>query len=257
MPTSYADAIRQGKQQKSLYKFFLSFMVLADYDVSVRAGSEVYDFPYRKIRISEKFWRADGCFRTGQCCSKVNMDLFLSSEEFSKLQVLYPTGLQPWQAMQLQVKIEGENLKGNVQSTVWTSIGGNKCAYLNRHMGPDGYLNPETGKKWEISGCEIHLLNPIHCALPHLYLDIRNARKAVEEQYVNITKRQFGRNWAFGCPVEFTRYNEFARRRDLELFNRCKDLLIEFTGTAKRVEDIIARIEERDLLVADDMLPVL
>lgn len=245
MPKTYSDAIKAGKTEKSIFKFFLSFMVLADQDVSIRMGSSTYDFPKREIRISDKFWRADDCYRTGQCCSKVSMELFLSTNEFSKLQQLYPKGLAPWQSVQLQVNCEGRQ----TAPIVWTSIGGDKCPYLDRHMGPDGYLNPKTGKQWEVSGCTIHELNPVHCALPHLYFDIKNASKPLSQQYVAITKRQFGRNWAFGCPVVFKdRYNEFARRRDLLLLNRVRDLLIEFTGSANRVSDIIKRVEERPLL---------
>lgn len=239
MPKSYSEAVRLGKFEKSVYKFFLSFMVLADHDVSIRIGSSVYEFPKRELRISERFWRADGCYRTGKCCSKVSMELFLSSQEMEKLQQLYPTGIQPWQSLQLQTQIDGVDYGTPI---VWTSIGGKDCPYLVN----DGSTNGWQGGA--IAGCAIHELNPIHCALPHLYFDIKNTKKPVDKQYVNITKRQFGRNWAFGCPVEFIAYNEFARKRDLVLLNRCKDLLLEFTGSADRCSDIIARVEERPLL---------
>lgn len=251
MPESYADAVKKGKWEKSVYKFFLSFMVLADHDVKIRIGSSEYDFPKRELRISERFWRADGCYRTGKCCSKVSMDLFLSSEEFSKLQKIYPSGLAPWQSVMMQTRVEGEGFKGFINSTIWTSIGGKDCPYLTSDGSEDGW------KGGAIAGCNIHELNPIHCALPHLYFDIRNAKKPFEQQYINITKRQFGRNWAFGCPVTFIPYNEFARRRDLLLLNRCKDLLIEFTGSANRCSDVISRIEERNLLTEDGTIELL
>lgn len=245
MPKSYTDAIRQGKIPKSLYKFFLSFAVLADEDVSFRMGSEVYEFPKRDLRISEKFWRADGCYRTGKCCSKVSMELFLSSDEMEKLQKLYPNSLSPWQSVQLQSRVANQDYGAPV---VWTSIGGKDCPYLES----DGSTNGWEGGA--IAGCSIHELNPIHCALPHLYFDIKNTKKPTDKQYVNITKRQFGRNWAFGCPVEFIAYNEFARARDLLLLNRCKDLLLEFTGSADRCSDIIKRVEERPLL--NELIPL-
>lgn len=238
MPKTYADAVKLGKFEKSVYKFFLSFMVLADRDVTIAIGASEYNFPYRDIKISERFWRADGCYRTGKCCSKVSMDLFMSTDEFLKLQAIYPASLQLWQSLQLRVVSDGKQ----TMPVVWTSIGGNKCPYLSNDGSTDGW------KGMALAGCNIHELNPIHCALPHVYLDIRNARKPVEQQYVNITKRQFGRNWAFGCPVTFVPYNEFARKRDLLLFNRIRDLLLEFTGTCERVDDVIARIEERPLL---------
>lgn len=247
MPRSYTEAVKLGKWEKSVYKFFLSFMILADEDISVRIGESVYEFPKRDIKISERFWRADGCYRTGKCCSKVSMDLFLSTDEFSKLQQLYPGHLRPWQSVQLQVHSETKDSS----PVIWTSVGGDKCPYLDRDMGPDGWQGSP------IAGCTIHELNPIHCALPHLYFDIRNARKPVSQQYVNITKRQFGRNWAFGCPVVFIPYNEHARARDLLLLNRVKDLLMEFTGSAERVGDVIKRVEERDLLEEDGAIPLM
>jgi hypothetical protein len=252
VPKSYSDAVKKGKLEKSLYKFFLSFMVMADEDVSIRCGDETYEFPKRRLHIANNFWRADDCYRTGQCCSKVNMDLFLSSKEMEKLPVLYPQKTEPWQGMMLQVKVAEETSS----ATVWTRVGGNQCAFLDRHMGPEGYLNPKTGKQWEVSGCTIHELNPIHCALPHLYFDLRNTKRPIGQQYVNITKRQFGRNWAFGCPVTFRQYNEFARRRDLLLLNRCRDLLVEFTGSASRISDIIERVEQRPLLDDPNALPM-
>lgn len=252
MPKTYAEAIKQGKFEKSIYKFFLSFMVLSDYDVKMRIGSSEYEFPKRRIRISDRFWRADGCYRTGKCCSKVSMELFLSSEEFAKLVQLYPEPgqLQPWQAMQIQLIQKDERFERHSAPTVWTSIGGKDCPYLSNDGSTDGW------KGGAIAGCNIHELNPIHCALPHLYFDLKNTKKPVEHQYVNITKRQFGRNWAFGCPVTFIQYNEFARKRDLLLLNRVRDLLIEFTGTADRVSDIIKVVEERELLPDPDLLPV-
>lgn len=243
MPTSYADAVKKGKFEKSVYKFFLSFMVLADQDVSISIGTSNYDFPKRDIRISERFWRSDGCYRTGKCCSKVSMELFISSQELQKLNDIYPTGLQPWQAVQLHTRIAGRVYGA---PTIWTSIGGKDCPYLV-NCGPGGYQG------MNLAGCSIHELNPIHCALPHVYFDLKNTKKPLDKQFVNVTKRQFGRNWAFGCPVEFISYNEFARKRDLLLFNRCKDLLIEFTGSAERCSDIIQRIEEREFL---DIIPI-
>lgn len=250
MPKSYADAIKQGKFEKSVYKFFLSFMVLADHDVAIRIGDSTYEFPKREIRISERFWRADGCYRTGKCCSKVSMDLFMSSEEFTKLQALYPDSLKPWQSVMMQVQNKGE-APMTVGHTIWTSVGGDKCPYLITDTGEERTYKPDI----PMAGCGIHELNPIHCALPHLYFDLRNGSKPIDQQYINITKRQFGRNWAFGCPVTFIPYNEFARRRDLLLLNRCRDLLLEFTGSAERVSDIITRIEERPLLT-DGIIPV-
>jgi hypothetical protein len=247
MPNSYAEARKLGKFEKSIYKFFLSFLVLADHDVRITIGSTDYDFPKREIKISGKFWRADGCYRTGKCCSKVSMELFLSTSEFSKLQEIYsaPGQLKPWQSLQVSTFVDGNYLNSPL---VWTSPGGMKCPYLTSDGSNDGWQG------MALAGCTIHELNPIHCALPHVYFDIKKSRGGKE--YINVTKRQFGRNWAFGCPVIFIQYNEFARRRDLLLLNRVRDLLIEFTGSANRVSDIIRRIEERPLLAENELIPV-
>ncbi|KKK89054.1 hypothetical protein LCGC14_2736980, partial [marine sediment metagenome] len=86
-------------------------------------------------------------------------------------------------------------------------------------------------------GCGIHDINPIHCRMPHMKF------KQVRSK-VYITKEQFGRNWALGCPVEFEAYGLKAYNEDIDRLNRVKGVA-EYFGIETAIDRVIDMVSKR------------
>ena len=131
--------------------------------------------PPVKVVISDKFFRSAKCKACGRCCPGISR-AFLPSD------------------IDEQWRIE----KG-VTNQLFVSINERDAlpfwAYFNQNEKCDFLVN---------SRCSIHDNKPIHCALPRMYFDRTKDR-------ARLIKRPHGRNWRFGCPIEFKKfdYDEF------------------------------------------------
>lgn len=89
----------------------------------------------------------------------------------------------------------------------------------------------------ENNKCKIHIINPIHCALPLIKF------KSVKGT-TYITREYFGRNWLMKCPVKFKPMTEGGYKTTLFMLDRVKQMAEEY-NIKTYIDDIINEVKEK------------
>lgn len=136
----------------------------------------------KRVSISPLFFRHGDCKRCGRSCN-VGFDLFWTSKK----------GLNPLLIEKLQdypIKVNGkEKLMAYYKNPRNTP----RCDFV-------------TYDKERKAKCEIHQDKPVHCALNPIFV-------SCNKENTTINKRHFGRNYKFGCEIEWEpfNYDQFIR----------------------------------------------
>lgn len=155
-------------------------------DVIIKVGDKTLTFKApKKVSISALLFRGGYCQRCGRSC-KVGFNLYYTQNEYFELPQDFKKKLKP-----ILIKVN------NKEKYLWyfknpTSFTKN-CAFLEYDLNT-------------LAGCKIHEYNPIHCALPLIQVNQVKGKTL-------LIRRQYGRNYRFGCPVKFT---EFDRNKFIE-----------------------------------------
>ena len=148
----------------------------------------------KKVSISALFFRHGACKRCGRSCN-VGFNLYWCQDEYQDL--IYDDNFRK-KLRPFQIKVNG------------------KEKILVRYKNPTEKtpacdLVTHNGK---IATCGIHDIKPIHCALNPIHIDQK-------KENTIITKRMFGRNFKFGCPMKWKPFNkELFKSWDLPLLER-------------------------------------
>jgi Fe-S-cluster containining protein len=111
---------------------------------------------------------------------------------------------------------------------------------VNSHLAKPIFIEPHSKKlcpHLTKQGCGIHDINPIHCRMPLMKF------KQVKDK-VYITKEQFGRNWALGCPVKFGPHDLKAYGEDMNRLCRVKKV-VEYFDIETAISTIIAMVDNK------------
>lgn len=168
---------------------------------------EAYSPPV-KVFISSKFFRSAKCKACGKCCSGISR-AFLPGEINERIRI--EKGI----CNQLFMTINGQ-----VAPPFWAYFNhGEKCDFLINSL------------------CSIHNMKPIHCALPMMEIDRTG-------DHSRLIKRPHGRNWRFGCPAEFKKfdYNEFLNWDFVNL--KRLQLVAEYLSISTWLPEIIDYLEK-------------
>jgi len=158
-----------------LGKSFLEYITrLAKADVTI--NGTLYSARTR-VTISPCFFRDFVCQGCGKCC-RVNTHLFYTLPEML-VNNISPDDLRNQGFVEAPLTIE--SLAGKHAEVLFVSK-----------------WNVQTKCPWQLADnkCMIHDTKPIQCTLTPLHLDYNK-----RTQTVRLTKRLFGRNWRFGCPM--------------------------------------------------------
>jgi Fe-S-cluster containining protein len=185
--------------------------------VEVEGVEQAYNPPERVV-ISNLFFRNLKCLSCGRCCTKPKFSLVYTESDYTRILA------QPIDDEQ-ELKNREILLQDMVTVPVQIDLGGifhHTSVHLFSNQGHKCHFLFEKDKK---QLCGIHQVHPNHCALPHLQID---QHKGVS---TSLLKRQYGRNWALGCPAIMEPFNYDAFLNwDLpclrKLENNAKDLRI-------------------------------
>uniref|UniRef100_A0A6M3JLN3 Uncharacterized protein n=1 Tax=viral metagenome TaxID=1070528 RepID=A0A6M3JLN3_9ZZZZ len=134
----------------------------------------------KRVSISPLFFRHGECKRCGRSCA-VGFDLFWTSK--SGLNSLLIEKLKEY-----PVKINGKEI--------------DLFYYKNPRITPKcDFVSYDDKNK---ATCDIHQDKPVHCALNPVFV-------SCNKRNTTINKRHFGRNYKFGCEIEWEpfNYNQF------------------------------------------------
>lgn len=111
---------------------------------------------------------------------------------------------------------------------------------VNNHLTKPIFVEPHSKRlcpHLAKQGCAIHDINPIHCRMPLMkFKQVKNK--------VYITKEQFGRNWALGCPIKFGSYDLKAYGEDMNRLIRVKKVT-DYFGIETAISAIIAMVNNK------------
>jgi len=170
----------------------------------------------KRVSISVNFFRYGACQRCGRSCN-VGFNLYWTENEYYDL----PRKLKE-KLVAVPFKIQGK------EKYLWM------------------YRNPTNTPRcdWvqynkEIATCTIHESKPIHCALPPIQIDQKRESTIV-------TKRLFGRNFKFGCLIEFTEFNyQHFKNWDLPQLQRLW-FASQYLEIPSHLEEIISLLSSTD-----------
>jgi len=168
--------IKYIEEDGRLFKLleYLGRITKESLEVEIVGYTEVW-LPPTKVVISDKFFRSAKCKGCGKCCSGISRS-FLPEETDEQFRIEKDI------TNQLFVSINGRT-----SLPFWIHYNkGEKCDFLKNNL------------------CGVHSNKPIQCSLAPIYIDWNKGR-------ARLIKRPHGRNWRFGCPIEFKKfdYNEF------------------------------------------------
>lgn len=179
-------------------------------------GEERRYLPPSRVEISPSFYRSVTCRMCRRCC--FSFSKFWTLREHSVLVKLYPELASNPRADwgEIEVGINGsKHVFWKLPET--KEIG---CVFLDQRR-----------------GCLIHDMNPLHCRVP--LIKFKRSRTRV----TRVTKEQFGRNWAFGCPVKFGKLSkEEFYKWDLEVMGRIKHFADDL-GLATWIDWVIKELK--------------
>lgn len=195
----------------------------------VYQGNQLVKFdPPTKVVISEKFFRSATCKRCGLCCKKIrNVSLLFTQADYEHLVAYTPSDYSEYVShRQLREGLIPEII------SIASSDGIEKkriYVYRNRNEVCD-FLDRETNL------CKIHRVKPVHGALPLIELD-------KTKDHTRLIKRARGRNWAFGCPIEFGPF-DFSEFESWDLYwlKRLRDNAVEL-GLNTWLNEIVEYLE--------------
>lgn len=163
-------------------------------------------FKPRELVISDIFFRSWGCGCCAKCC-RINTTLILADK------INIPDFHQNFIPTEI-------NINGNKKTIYIYNKGGGGCKYLN-----------------ERNMCTIESIKPLQCKIHPNHVDI------IKEK-LYLRKRQYGRNWKFGCQIQFTEYNKIQQLRDIAFFNELNNLAKKL-GIETHIPRILKTIEEK------------
>lgn len=186
---------------------------------TINIGSENLKFvPPRRLVISPQFFRNKNCLHCGGCCKKGTTLVYTASgiAEMQKIiehKLVISTCNDNEIIEQLLLGLIKVDVKvfcfdNNVVNTksfwVYNKVRNNLRCFFNK-------LKIDAGKSaeeclWE---CIIHVVKPTNCAFSLRVCDSKR------EDIILLTKKQYGRNWVFGCPAEFGEFN----REEFEMYD--------------------------------------
>lgn len=147
-------------------------------------------FPPKRVMISEKFFRSAKCKMCGMCCEKIKgVSLFFTKSDISHI-LNYALSELNHKERELREIL----MRGLIPISVHINT-----TKGSKHFGCYMYYNEDRVCDFADMSkglCGIHKIKPVHCALPMMEID-RTKDSA------RLIKRPRGRNWRFGCPVEF------------------------------------------------------
>jgi len=181
---------------------------------------KVYRVPGRVSISPTLYTRLDDCHGAGNCC-RVPFDLVYTEYDRSRI-VNYDAKdiaerfgadsakrfdknredlLASLEELSVHITVDGFNHKHNILSKLYVKqnvdeyelSGRCSCPYL--FIGGDRYF------------CGVHPFKPLHCWYPHMTVRATEPEDQNEMPTVSIGRMQYGRNWAFGCPVVLTQAN--------------------------------------------------
>ena len=219
--------------------------------------------PPTQVTISESFYRSAKCKMCGKCDRKIqNVSLVYTASEVDWIRSKLP------QLLLEEKGVANKLLSGlkKVQFTLLKNLithspdlepyfGSGREAEIYVYRNTSGPCDFAIEGLFDSILCGIHKVKPIHCALPMLQID-RTKDSA------RLIKRPRGRNWRFGCPVEFKEfdYEEFLKwdlhclsrlwmiERDLGLDTWLTEILNYLIGN---LSEISAGHLEKHILVKD------
>lgn len=168
-----------------------------DLTIELKEGKFLEYKTPKKVSISHLFFRDGQCKRCGRSCN-VGFNLYWTENEY--IDFIYDYTFKR-KLIPISIRINGKE----------------------KHLFK--YENPTSKTSWcklvlknsENYTCGIHDIKPIHCSLPPIQIDQRYQRTI-------LTKRLFGRNFKFGCEVQWEPFNrKFFEEWDLPQLKRLRD----------------------------------
>jgi len=186
------------KREGSIFKLIKYLGVLTKELVFVTVGNKTQQYdPSKKVIISEKFFRSGKCKMCGRSC---NVDFSLAFTESDYIRIRDSEDSDEKSELLVGLDVVTISIQKYDSLNTFPSY-----LYVNKNKRCDFAVpfNEDGIEKWR---CSIHKIKPVHCALPLLQID------RYKKDRTRVIKRQYGRNWAFGCPVEFEPfdYDEFV-----------------------------------------------
>ena len=203
----------------SIFKLvkYLGCLTKEPMTVEILGKKESY-FPPDRVIISDKFFRSAKCKRCGRSCNVdfslafTHSDVMRMNTSFLKSDRMYQLrkGLQ-------EIPVVVRTSSNSSTKSCFLYVNKNKrcdfaySARVRRWYLPFSlmWVGADVGvvDKWN---CTIHEMKPTHCAMP--LIQINNYRVKESKTSSSLLKRQYGRNWAFGCPIKFEPfdYEEFV-----------------------------------------------
>lgn len=179
----------------------------------------VYEAPQRAV-ISQTLFRTDGCESSGKCC-KVAFDLAYTKEGVARLEKAQTNNGNSAGGCLHRLKKVSTTVNGH-EIEVHAHLNDKKARYTGQKT-CDFLENPQEGPFKDKFICGLHggydrplnSAQPFHCIAPHLVVRMRG-KPGAKTGFIG--RMQFGRNWRFGCPVEFSRDGYFKKdyRQDLD-----------------------------------------
>ncbi|MFA5395566.1 MAG: YkgJ family cysteine cluster protein [Methanogenium sp.] len=184
--------------------------------------------PPKKVEISEKFFRNFKCSTCGECCSKRPVSLvYLASKA-----VCFDNYVDDLTVLDIK-KCHNFVVKINEKSYEIKAYQNDskRCRFLKDNL------------------CQIHSIKPLHCALPHMHID------GNKQGIARLTKRQYGRNWLFGCKAKETSFDyNVYRDWDLPLLRKLCDLA-QALDLDTWWPEILVYLENLDSMLKNNNIP--
>lgn len=172
--------------------------------------------PPKKVIISDNLFRQYNCLNENcsRCCWKIRDWNIFTSNQFDELKSKYLEGSRT--LIPKIININNNNITFYVENNTKKV-----CPHLDRKN----------------NLCKIHILNPIHCALP--LIKFKNIKGRT-----HITREYFKRNWLMGCPAKFKKMDENGYKTTIFMLNRVKQMAEELNINTY-IDKIIDEVKEK------------
>lgn len=204
-------------------------------------GVECWEEPLR-IKLGETLFDTDPCHCCGNCCipesnvftqSEYDKIMNMTEEEFRAEGYIFDErGFDPSYLVKLKSKIrEEKHIVNDKEISFYIYDREPNNMYLPNKTTENKYRDRCVWMILDDDGlykCHIHPVRSVTCDMPHIRFDWNSKSKML-----TITTRQYGRNWALGCPAIFEPPKDEAQFNDIK-----KDRLRKFDHLKQCTEDL-------------------
>lgn len=177
--------------------------------------------PPDNIFISPNLYRYYDCrdYACSRCCWKVRDWNIFTPEQFSEI----PEGDRVGSTNTVTILINGMEQNFYVEDN---------RKEVCKHLDTEHNL------------CEIHEVNPIHCALP--LIKFKRTERGNNDTITYITREVYSRNRFMECPVSFGNFDEMAIKKTLWILGRVQETGNEL-GIPTSIKEIISAVKDRHI----------